>query len=159
MKGKTWGKGEYGKRTRRRPVIVMLARKSHLVEERHPNRFDFPILPELFLKDTYNLFHSVTTCGTSGGLVSLLFSVIHLILCCKFFQTCHYPQNLISPCVNIKSTITCLNKLTYRYRLKVNEMEIIQCNRNLTLLLKPKPKSRWRTWSRVLISDKVVWLV
>ena len=25
----------------------------------HPNRFDFPILPELFLKDTYNLFHSV----------------------------------------------------------------------------------------------------
>ena len=43
---------------------MMLARKSHLVKEKHRNRFDFPILPELFLKDTYNLFHSVTTCGT-----------------------------------------------------------------------------------------------
>ena len=61
MKGKTRGKSNYGEDQ----SSLCWRENEYIVEEKHPNRFDFPISPELFLRDTSNLFHSVTTCGTS----------------------------------------------------------------------------------------------
>ena len=61
MKGKTWGKSGYGGDQ----SSLCWRENLYIVEEKHPNRIDFPIPAELFLRDTSNLFHSVTTCGTS----------------------------------------------------------------------------------------------
>ena len=91
----------------------MQARKSHLFEEKHHNCFDFPITLELFFGDTYNSYHSVATDGTSMACFTSIQSHLFGLVLQIFPNSRLSWKTLISPCLNIKFTITFFNKTTY----------------------------------------------